>query len=95
MLPSKTPTMTCTYVCTKTGQSRRRNVTTDQKPFHPDHVALCLFTETAVRRCSENGFWLDENGQEAADPSWTNFIGCFRPEITKVMEGFYANISGM
>ena len=38
--------------------------------------------------------WLDDDGKEAPDPSWTNFSACFTPELTKVIEGFYANISG-
>ena len=55
---------------------------------------VSFFSDFATRRCSENGFWLDESGAEKADPSWTNFNGCFTPEITKVLDGFYSNISG-
>ena len=54
----------------------------------------CPTSEFATRYCSENGFWLDEEGNEAHDPSWSDFRGCFAAELTKVIEGFYSNISG-
>eukprot|EP00095_Tigriopus_kingsejongensis_P009189 maker-scaffold299_size217019-snap-gene-0.10 protein:Tk09189 transcript:maker-scaffold299_size217019-snap-gene-0.10-mRNA-1 annotation:"calcitonin receptor" len=49
--------------------------------------------ELAFRTCSTNGMWLDGEGKESFDPSWTDFTGCFTPELTKVIEGFYANIT--
>ena len=52
------------------------------------------FSDFATRQCSVNGLWLDDDGKEGPDPSWTNFSACFTPELTKVIEGFYANISG-
>ena len=57
-------------------------------------VLLCPISDFATRRCSGNGLWLDDVGKEGPDPSWTNFSACFTPELTKVIEGFYANISG-
>ena len=54
----------------------------------------CSISDFATRRCSERGLWLDDDGREGPDPSWTNFSACFTPELTKVIEGFYANISG-
>lgn len=59
----------------------------------PANVKGILKEKLAHRKCSENGFWLDGEGQESLDPSWTDFTGCFTPELTKVIEGFYANIS--
>ena len=56
---------------------------------------LCPISDFATRQCSGNGLWLDDDGKEGPDPSWTNFSACFTPELTKVIEGFYANISGM
>jgi hypothetical protein len=51
-------------------------------------------SDLATRLCSDSGMWLDGMGRKGPDPSWTNFTDCFTPELTKVIEGFYANISG-
>lgn len=59
----------------------------------PANVKGILRDNFATRRCSGNGLWLDDVGKEGPDPSWTNFSACFTPELTKVIEGFYANIS--
>ena len=56
-----------------------------------------LLSEYAFRRCSENGYWLNQDGVPDTDPEgngWTNFTSCFSAETLKVLENFYANISG-
>ena len=47
-----------------------------------------MFADFAERRCSENGYWLDEQGQES-DQGWTNFYFCFRKEITDTHDSIY------
>ena len=47
------------------------------------------FPDLATRKCSEDGFWIGEDGIESMDPSWTNFTGCFTADVAKVLDGFY------
>ena len=58
------------------------------------------FSETASRRCSEDGLWLDIEGNEH-DIGWTNFTSCFDPRIWELIEQegnktgiLYINIKG-
>ena len=61
---------------------------------------LHLFSESASRRCSEDGLWLDIAGNED-DIGWTNFTSCFDPNIWELIERagnktgiLYINIRG-
>ena len=45
-----------------------------------------LFSESASRRCSEDGLWLDVEGNEHPDVGYTNFTSCFSPEFWKIIE---------
>ena len=42
-----------------------------------------MILESASRRCSEGGLWLDYEGNESVGPGWTNFSSCFSPEFWK------------
>jgi len=55
---------------------------------------LLFFIELAFRQCSDNGFWIAQDGREAEDPSWTNFTDCFRSELHKVISDL-SNSSGI
>ena len=52
-------------------------------------------TEFATRRCSPNGFWLNEENIEGPDPSWTNFTGCFTVDVAKVLKSYFNDSSCM
>ena len=39
------------------------------------------FSDSASRRCSEDGLWLDYEGNEDLGVGWTNFSQCFDPQV--------------
>ena len=39
-------------------------------PEHDQYNVDILIPGYAERKCSEDGFWLAEDGEEAMDPSW-------------------------
>jgi len=59
----------------------------------PENVKGILRGRYAERKCSEDGFWMAEDGEEAMDPSWTNFTGCFTADVAKVLDDFYGTNS--
>ena len=47
-----------------------------------DKVSFSLnFSDSASRRCSEDGLWLDFEGNEDLGVGWTNFSQCFDPQV--------------
>ena len=65
--------------------------------FHEKIILYNFFslTEFATRRCSPNGFWLNEENIEGPDPSWTNFTGCFTVDVAKVLKSYFNDSSRM
>ena len=47
---------------------------------------LFIFTESASRRCSEDGLWYDYDGTESEGVGWTNFTSCFSQELWDKLE---------
>ena len=44
------------------------------------------FLGSASRRCSDDGLWIDYEGNESLDVGWTNFTSCFPPDIWTIIE---------
>ena len=47
---------------------------------------MFIFTESASRRCSEDGLWYDYDGTESEGVGWTNFTSCFSQELWDKLE---------
>jgi len=63
------------------------------KQLCPENVKGILRGQFATRRCSPNGFWLNEENIEGPDPSWTNFTGCFTVDVAKVLKSYFNDSS--
>lgn len=52
----------------------------------PQNLKGILKDQYASRRCSEDGFWIDYEGNESYDVGWTNFTSCFDPRLYEILK---------